>query len=38
VIKSDHVAAANKFDAAKVKADGYALPAEYEAVDVDAIR
>jgi NitT/TauT family transport system substrate-binding protein len=40
VIKNDYVAAANKFDAAKVKADadGYALPDDYKAVDLDAIR
>ncbi len=40
VIKNDLVADANKFDAAKVKADadGYKLPAEYAGVNVDAIR
>jgi NitT/TauT family transport system substrate-binding protein len=40
VIKNDLVAGANNFDAAKVKADaaGYALPAEYSAVNVAAIQ
>ena len=40
VIKNDYVAAANGFDAAKVKADaeGYKLPPEYAAIDVEAIR
>ena len=40
VVKNDYVAAANKFDAAKVKADadGYQLPAEFAAVNVDAIK
>ncbi len=40
VIKNDLVAEANGFDAAKVKADadGYKLPAEYTAVNVETIR
>jgi NitT/TauT family transport system substrate-binding protein len=40
IIKNDYVAGANKFDAAKVKADaaGYQLPDDYKAVDVEAIR
>jgi len=40
VVKNDLVDEANAFDAAKVKADaeGFALPAEYQAVDVEAIR
>jgi NitT/TauT family transport system substrate-binding protein len=40
VVKNDLVDAANGFDAAKVKADadGFALSADYQAVDVDAIR
>ena len=39
VIKNDYVAGANAFDAAKVAADaeGYALPDDYKAVDVDKI-
>jgi NitT/TauT family transport system substrate-binding protein len=40
VIKNDFVAGANEFDVAKVKADaeGYKLPPEYAAVNVEAIR
>lgn len=40
VVRNDYVDAANAFDAAKVKADadGFALSADYSAVDVDAIR
>ena len=40
VIKNDYVAGANTFDMAKVKADaeGYDLPDDYKAVDVEAIR
>jgi NitT/TauT family transport system substrate-binding protein len=40
VIKNDYVAGANAFDKAKVAADadGYALPDDYKAVDVDKIR
>ncbi|HTO82795.1 MAG TPA: ABC transporter substrate-binding protein [Methylomirabilota bacterium] len=40
VIKNDYVAGANNFDKAKVKADadGYQLPDEYKAVDVEKIR
>jgi NitT/TauT family transport system substrate-binding protein len=40
VVKNDLVDAANAFDAAKVKADaeGFALSADYQGVDVEAIR
>ena len=40
VVKNDLVDAANTFDAAKVKADaeGFALSADYQGVDVEAIR
>ncbi len=40
VIKNDYVAGANTFDQAQVAADadGYALPDDYKAVDVDKIR
>ena len=40
VVKNDLVDVANSFDAAKVKADadGFALPDDYKAVDVEAIR
>jgi len=40
VIKNDYVAGANNFDKGKVKADadGYQLPDEYKAVDVEKIR
>jgi NitT/TauT family transport system substrate-binding protein len=40
VIKNDYVDAANDFDVAKIKADadGFALSADYNAVDVEAIR
>ena len=40
VVKNDLVDEANAFDAAKVKADaeGFVLPAEYQSVDVEAIR
>jgi len=40
VIKNDFVAGANNFDKAKVQADadGYSLPDEYKAVDVEKIR
>lgn len=40
VIRNDYVAAANRFDAARIKADadGYELPDDYKAVDVEAIR
>ena len=40
VVKNDLVDAANAFDAAKVKADaeGFQLSADYQAVDVEAIR
>lgn len=40
VIKNDYVAGANKFDAAKITADadGYALPDDYKAVDVEKIK
>ncbi len=39
VLSNDYVAGANSFDAAKVKtdADGYELPDDYQAVDVEAI-
>ncbi len=39
VVKNDLIDVANSFDAAKVKADaaGFALSADYKAVDVDAI-
>lgn len=40
VVKNDYIAGANTFDPATVKADadGYELPAEYTAVDVETIR
>ena len=40
MVKNDFVAGANTFDEAKVKADadGFALPDDYKAVDVDKIR
>ena len=40
VIKNDYVAGANAFDAAKITADadGYALPEDYKAVDVEKIK
>ena len=40
VVKNDYIDGANEFDAAKVKADadGFKLSADYEAVDVDAIK
>ncbi len=40
VVKNDLVDVANSYDAAKVKADadGFALSADYEGVDVEAIR
>ena len=40
VVKNDLVDEANNFDAAKVKADadGFALSADYQGVDVEAIR
>lgn len=40
VVKNDYIDAANDFDRAKVQADadGYALSADYQAVDVEAIR
>ena len=40
VVKNDYVDGANDFDHAKVKADadGFALSADYEGVDVEAIR
>jgi NitT/TauT family transport system substrate-binding protein len=40
VVSNELIPAANDFDKAKVKADadGYKLPAGYEAVDVEAIR
>ena len=39
-MKNDLVDEANSFDAAKVKADadGFALSADYQGVDVEAIR
>ncbi|MEM7022597.1 MAG: ABC transporter substrate-binding protein, partial [Pseudomonadota bacterium] len=40
VLTNDFVAGANDFDHARVKADaeGYELPEEYQAIDVEAIR
>ncbi len=40
VIKNDYIPAANAFDKAKLSADaqGYALPPEYQSVDVETIR
>ncbi len=39
VLSNDYIAAANQFDKAKVEADasGYALPAEYQSLDLAAI-